>query len=298
MAARSIELRAKLRSPEPSWHPPCALFLKTIRSTARPSSMTSRQTTLFILSCCFLLSTDGLSSQTPADQKASLPAFEQATLKPSTSSGDTGTLKLSAEGLLSGVNLRLTTLIQQAYRVNPHDITAPPWFADRYDLEAKAPEGADFEAVRPMLRSFLDRELKLQVHTEPRLVDAYSLTALKERPNLAAATPDANPGCRPADPGGSAGGNHVQCANVTMGDFAKLLDNLAPGYIDRSVVDETGLTGSFDFRLDWVAKKNVATLGGPTLFDALEKLGLQLQMKKLTVPTLVVDHADKPTPGN
>jgi uncharacterized protein (TIGR03435 family) len=258
--------------------------------------MTSRRTVRLILTCCFLLST-GLSSQTPADQKTSLPAFEQATLKPSASSANTGTLKLTPDGLLSGVNFPLTGLIQQAYGVPRHEIAAPPWLSDRYDLNAKAADGTDFEAMRPMLRSFLDRELKLQVHTEPRLVDAYSLTTVKEKPNLSTATPDANAGCEPVGESGG-GGNHVQCANLTMGDLAKKLENLAPAYIDRPVVDETGLAGTFDFRLDWIAKKNAETLGGPTLFDALEKLGLKLEAKKLTVPILVVDHAEKPTSGN
>jgi uncharacterized protein (TIGR03435 family) len=79
------------------------------------------------------------------------------------------------------------------------------------------------------------------------------------------------------------------------------------------VIDRTGLTGLFDFRLDWTpdasgrtasaasndpAALTAADAGGPSLFTAVQKqLGLKLKSAKGPVEVLIVDHAEKPT-GN
>jgi uncharacterized protein (TIGR03435 family) len=63
--------------------------------------------------------------------------------------------------------------------------------------------------------------------------------------------------------------------------------------VDKTVVDQTGLTGSYDFRLDWMARNNIDAVGGLTMFAALEKLGLKLEAKKLALPVVVIDHVEK-----
>jgi uncharacterized protein (TIGR03435 family) len=46
-----------------------------------------------------------------------------------------------------------------------------------------------------------------------------------------------------------------------------------------------------------VGANNVDTMGGLTIFGAVEKVGLKLESKKVTLPVMIVEHAEKPA-GN
>ena len=103
------------------------------------------------------------------------------------------------------------------------------------------------------------------------------------------------------------------CQNTTMAQLAERLPFLAPAYIDRPVVDLTGLKGGFDFALSWTPRGQfsaagtgqasggipVATdpTGTLTIFEAVDRqLGLKLNEQKHPMPVLVVDHVNrKPT---
>ena len=81
---------------------------------------------------------------------------------------------------------------------------------------------------------------------------------------------------------------------ATMPMFATALSKR----LKRQVVDETGLKGEYDFEVSfhhvWEdASENAAT--GPTLFEAVDKLGLKLEMRKLPMDMIVVDKAEKPS---
>ncbi len=84
---------------------------------------------------------------------------------------------------------------------------------------------------------------------------------------------------------------------MRMADLALKLPELASGYVDRPVADLTGLTGVYDFKLDWVGRRSIDN-GGLTIFDALTKLGLKLAQRKLPVTVTVVDHIEKLSDDN
>jgi uncharacterized protein (TIGR03435 family) len=219
-------------------------------------------------------------------------------------------------------------------------VGAPKWLnQDRFDLIAKAPDGValgdltptnnrsfpiNLDALRPMIRSLLMQRFKMQVHMEDRPTSTYVLTAVK--PKLLKA--DANgrtkwtegPAADGKDPRKSNPvlGRLVTCHNMSMAQFAKLLQEIAPGYIRNDVIDATGLEGNWDFTFNFSAAGQgqggggrgdgpAGTPGGadsasdPTgalsLLDALPKqLGLKLDMQKRPLPVLVVDHVEqKPT---
>jgi uncharacterized protein (TIGR03435 family) len=72
--------------------------------------------------------------------------------------------------------------------------------------------------------------------------------------------------------------------------------------VDRTVIDETGLTGAYDFHLEWTTDLSTTSQSddttGPSIFTAVqEQLGLKLQSAKGPIEFLVVDHAEKPS-GN
>jgi uncharacterized protein (TIGR03435 family) len=80
---------------------------------------------------------------------------------------------------------------------------------------------------------------------------------------------------------------------MTMPDLVKELPDLAPDYMDKTVVDQTGLTGTYDFMLDWVSRRDLDAVGGVAMFGAVEKLGLKLEERKQPMPTIVIDHVDR-----
>ena len=87
-----------------------------------------------------------------------------------------------------------------------------------------------------------------------------------------------------------------------MGRIADFLKNPYTG-IDRPVLDRTGLTGAFDFSLEWSIEPDPAQLPGSqsadtgsTFLQALqEQLGLKLKSTAGPVDVLVIDHVERPS---
>jgi bla regulator protein blaR1 len=95
---------------------------------------------------------------------------------------------------------------------------------------------------------------------------------------------------------------------MTMGQLATMLGN----QLGRTVIDKTGLAGSYDIKLEWTpdpgqggalrppvgAEGTVAPVDGtgPSIFTAIqEQLGLKIDSSKGPVEVIVIDRADKPT---
>jgi uncharacterized protein (TIGR03435 family) len=185
------------------------------------------------------------------------------------------------------VTMPLKQFISQAYGVRQDLISGLPKWVDsaQYDIVAKV-AGSDVEEFKKlsqkqgelMLRSILADRFKLTAHTETKQLPVYELVAVKP-----AKLTDAEPG-----PGGSSssGPGLIACKNC---DVAFLSSKLAES-LQRTVVDNTGLTGKYDIKLLW------SDSAGPSLFTALEEqLGLKLQPSKGPVETLVVDHVEMPS---
>ena len=73
-----------------------------------------------------------------------------------------------------------------------------------------------------------------------------------------------------------------------LANFLPILDNVP-------VVDKTGLTGKYSVVIETWSKSDVP---GGTVFDAVEKLGLKLEPRKVTVETVVVDRVSKTPTAN
>jgi uncharacterized protein (TIGR03435 family) len=81
--------------------------------------------------------------------------------------------------------------------------------------------------------------------------------------------------------------------------------------LGRPVVDETGLAGKYDFRLEWTPADTEPLMQmpgampdpagqpaelGPSVFAAIqEQLGLRLEARRAPVQVMVIDRLDKPT---
>ena len=80
----------------------------------------------------------------------------------------------------------------------------------------------------------------------------------------------------------------------TRGNLSRLAEILT-GQLGELVTDRTGLSGEYDFTLDWVPNLNDSA-AGPSLFSSVvEQLGLRLESGKRPVEAIVIDRIERPT---
>lgn len=226
-----------------------------------------------------LLWLPGAAAQTPAGR----PQFEVATIRRPSPSGDRGT-NMSTKG--SEIRLHNATLkfcIIAAYGVQEPLIEGGPgWInSETWEILAKGdPEG---DRGRPMLRSLLEDRFELKVHQEVRQRSVFVLTVSKGGHKLrGAGGGDSFLGRRGQGP--------ITGRNASMAGLAATLSTL----MGRKVLDETRLTGIYDFNLDF-APPDAVDSPLPSLVTALqEQLGLGLESTTAPVEVLVVDHAERP----
>jgi len=207
----------------------------------------------------------------------------------------------------------LLQLITAAYEVPEDDISGGPgWVAsDLFDVIAKVPDHTTAASARLMLRTLLADRFGLVVNSGTHPVPRYVLTVGKGS-KLKAASGDGQGRCQPqGGPGGPGGGTptdlasvpdiKVTCHNLTPAEIADNLRQMAGGYLDHDVVDQTKLDGTFDFDISWTPRGALEAKGadGISIFNAVDKqLGLKLELKDVPMPTLSIEKANrKPTPN-
>ena len=93
---------------------------------------------------------------------------------------------------------------------------------------------------------------------------------------------------------GTTNGRHTEALkNASMADLALILQF----HVDRPVVDQTGLKGRFDFKLQWAPGDTQPTApdAPPSLFTAIQdQIGLKLERAKAPAATLVIDKVERP----
>ena len=216
------------------------------------------------------------------------PAFEVASIKPN-HSGSGRSSTNGTKGQLRMENLSLKRLIQRAYDVRDFSLSGPDWLdTEHFDILAKPPEGAPPEKFTLMLQTLLTERFKLAVHREKKTMAGYALVVAKKGAKLEAAEETKSSSTNTSR-------GRLEARGVSMSTLADALAH----QVDRPVEDLTGLTGSYNFKLEWTpdaaaSEKSSDVALGPTLFTALqEQLGLQLRAQKVTIEVLVVDSAER-----
>jgi uncharacterized protein (TIGR03435 family) len=190
----------------------------------------------------------------------------------------------TGKGRMTAHNVTLKRCIMGAYAVGPNQIFGgPSWLdSERFDIEAKTLDRIDDDAIfMTMLRALLADRFKLAIHRETRSIQAYVLELAKGGPKLEKAAD----GESITDSG--RGRLHAQV--VSMRHFAQVLSR----QMDLPVVDQTGLVGAFNLKLEWnpdVTRPEA----GPSIFTAIQDLGLRLRAAKAPIEVLIVDRAEKP----
>jgi len=256
--------------------------------------------------------------------------FEVASVKPNGSGDGPNRLALQPGGRITAENMSLRNLVRFAFQVQDFQLVGgPEWIAkERFDIVAKAEH--DITPAPPgttgpgqlMLRSLLADRFKLAIHQEKRELPVYALVVARSDgrlgPQLQRSTVDCQAivaaqlgrgGPAPMVNGRPQCGMRNAPGTLLGGGFplSQLLTALSP-FVQRTVVDRTGLTGNFDVELHWTPEQILTPPpgapplppidpNGPSLFTAIqEQLGLKLESTKDSVDVLVIDHMERPTP--
>jgi uncharacterized protein (TIGR03435 family) len=277
---------------------------------------------------------------TLAAQTSPGPEFEAASIKPNNSTAPGRRIGIPGDRFIA-TNEPLWQLIATAYGApgflpqllaNYQISGGPKWInSDRFDIEAKAAgdvvrgtEGTRRKQL--MLQTLLAQRFKLVVHYEMKNMPVYALVLARrdqtlgpklQRSKVDCAALRRNPNYRPGPVFGTPAfdpANHDLCGSgvgiegilkggVTMTDLTVTFSR----WLDRAVVDRTGLTGTFDVELQFSSEGLLGVPGpppgverppndNPSIFTAVqEQLGLKLESTRGPVEVLMIDHAEKPT---
>jgi uncharacterized protein (TIGR03435 family) len=245
------------------------------------------------------------------------PMFEAASIKPSGKGqlidvlgvvipqpmrGGPGT---SDPGQISFANASLKTLIAAAYNVNRYQVEGPKWLdLAGFNIVAKVAPGATKEQVRLMLSNLLAERFQLALHIEKKELPIYALVVAKGGLKMSVSRSD-------PDEGGSWGARDGHARWVGPHTTLNAMAEFLSPRLDRPVIDKTGLTGRYDVALTWEAENLDTRLrnardgampadGGlsasepvPTIFGAVQRLGLKLERRTAATDLLVIDHVEK-----
>ena len=273
-------------------------------------------------------------------------AFEVATVKPNLSDDPAkvnftlgpGDTYAETGGRFRASDISLLDYIRFAYKLTDGQTqilqaSAPKWIATtRFDIEAKAENlNPTKDQMRLMMQSLLAERFKLAVHTETRELPVLALILAKPgklgpqlRPHSAddgacsSVMPSANPPSKPKTPsvptvcgglmsvGVPGAPSHVRIGGQKL-PLTLLAAHLSEmGQFDRPVIDQTGLTGTFDLVLEWGPDSASASTTPEDYADrqtylqeALQdQLGLKLVPQKAPVDVLLLDHVDRQPSSN
>ena len=265
-----------------------------------------------------------LSLSTVWGQTGSAPlTFEVASIKPSAADTHGTMVQVQPGGGLRVTGISLKSLLAMAYNVRDFQITGGPGWtsSDRYDLTAKS-ERADnsasapdeplkltdeqrttrLEQMRQRLQSLMADRFHLSVHRETKEQPVYALVVSKNGSKLQTAKGQGPDQMR-------MGRSEITGQAVELQMLVLSLANV----LGRPVIDKTGLTGKFDFKLEWTPDPNQAfgnfgplpagvappppsDSNGPSIFTAVqEQLGLRLESEKGPAEMIVIDSVERPS---
>jgi uncharacterized protein (TIGR03435 family) len=189
----------------------------------------------------------------------------------------------------------LEYLIMDAFNVKEYQISGlPQWAlgteADHYDVDAKSEKTPTAAELRQMLQAMLADRFQLKVRRDKKELPVYVLTVAPGGVKMRKLAEDEKVPTFASRP---------PVMEKMISPYSSLSPLIARN-LDRPMIDETGLTGNYEFAtLDWRQFGSELRQGESlSIFSALqEKLGLKLERRKDMVDIVVVEHAERPS-GN
>jgi uncharacterized protein (TIGR03435 family) len=285
-----------------------------------------------IVSALIFIALSALEAQTasPAARKFEVASIKRCQNSQSPSGGEPDPGRLHLACVTTANLIRLAYLVFPTGKPNApvspstFQITisgGPSWLeSDRYSIDAKVEQRVNTEMMKgPMMQALLEDRFRLKLHKEAKETHIFELTEGAGGPKLRPAKeggcvaydrnhPPPNPGPGEAAPvvcgvirESARGGLDVP--GVTMADLCRRLT----AYVDRDIVDKTGIAGAFDVHLDLLPAdigyggatpdpSSSFTAGdGGAIAAAVKKLGLEMRNAKGSVEFLVIDHVERPS---
>ncbi len=222
--------------------------------------------------------------------------FEVVTIKPSDPNLSHGTYFRVEGRHVIAVNVSLFDLLSLAYGLHSNQIVNGPRWLDtsRYDIDgvSNLESRPTRDQQKSLFRVLLADRYHLVSHFDERELPVYALTLDKGGPKFTRTTR------QPQDRTNFSYTNQIVLTvkNASMATFA---DGMQASFLDRPVVDRTGLTDRYDFTLMWTPddspSKDTAD-APPDLYTAIkEQLGLKFVPAKAAAKALVIDHVEMPT---
>jgi uncharacterized protein (TIGR03435 family) len=272
---------------------------------------------------------------TPADIAKLIPElpdleFEVATIKPA-AAGEPQDQVMPRGSQITFSAFNMQGLLTRAFQLKTGAVLGdalPSLQLPRYTILVKLPPEVDARAafqdqdqVDNMLLKLLVDRFHLKYHWGTQTREGYVL--LPGTPKMKKADPNSRSFCKYGPPAGekdvrsspdSPFDNESYCQNVTMDQFADMVQAVAGVEVKNRVANKTGLAGSYDFTLyftsgrrlrtdaavaDAAAKEaggdaTAAPAGGLSVQDAFRKeLGIQLGIQRDPYPTLILDHIER-----
>jgi uncharacterized protein (TIGR03435 family) len=240
--------------------------------------------------------------------------FEVASVKPSgpqSIRGSKGGPGTSDPGQFSFSSATLQDILYTAYALEDvQQIAGPSWLGEeKYDFICKIPPGTTKQQFRLMLQNLLAERFKMTLHHQTKDFPVYELVTSKNGPKLKASTEDslAQPTAVkdgfPSLPAGRPSWSvnydeHMHAHLIGREEPVAALVMALRNPAGRVIVDKTGLTGKYEFTLEFnLRPPGPGALDDdpfPSIFDAVQQqLGLKLEDKKAPFDVLVIDHAEK-----
>lgn len=236
------------------------------------------------------------------------PEFIVATIKPSRPDAPRGGYGFRGQDVTT-TNVTVNWMIKLAYNMHANQITGGPAWLDsaKYDTVGRpdTPGQPSRDQMKLMIRKLLADRFQLKFHIEKRELPVYAMVVLKTGAKLtvSAGDPNAFPGI---GFGQGPGVLSLVGRNTTLDGVA---NGLQSNILDKPVVNQTGLTGRYDFLLRFTPDPSqVANFGGlapgnaadpdapPDIFLAFQQqLGLKLESTKAFVDVIVIEKIERPS---
>ncbi len=238
----------------------------------------------------------------PADAN---PSFDVATIKLSDTSASHGTFfRVNGRNVIA-YNISVDGLIAYAYGLHEKQIVDGPssLLATHFEINGLPDiEGhPNLKQSRLMFQKLLLTRFRLAFHNESRELPAYAIQIAKGGPKLALTT-------RMPGDNTSFSYNCQVVLTVRNASVAEVANGMQEVFMDRPVVDQTGLHDRYDFDLKWTpdephsycpsfpARSRDDPNAPPGLYTAIqEQVGLKLVRTKALVQVMVIDHVETPS---
>jgi uncharacterized protein (TIGR03435 family) len=244
----------------------------------------------------------------PSMPASAKPEFTVATIKPSNPDAPRGGYGFRGQDVTT-TNVTVNWMIKLAYNVHARQIEGgPAWLESaKYDTVGRpdTPGQPSRDQMKLMIQKLLADRFQLKFHTEKRELPVYAMVVLKTGPKITVSAGDPN-----AFPGiGFGQGPGVLSLNGRNTGLDAVANALQSNVLDKPVVNQTGLTGRYDFALRFtpdatqIANFGAGTPGTPSDFDAppdifaafQQQLGLKLESTKAFVDVMVIEKIERPS---